>query len=244
MLTKSLSCITVARGGVLAATMTTLILVACGVVRTAQMEQPAGIADVTRAAAIEGLGGGRQGTFRVDGNQGTYSRSADRLELFGDTAVFDRGGATFRIEGPDFPAPVAATCTFRRTTAQLSIVGFTPRAFEYACRFDGIAADLVLQEGAATVQTLQAPRRGYIRAADTTLTLHSEHRLVGAVVPVAAPAGYVMERGGVTRQAVATIELNGMTPQLRLPPRSAADERRAALLAALAVALLWDPAAR
>ncbi len=72
-----------------------------------------------------------------------------------------------------------------------------------------------------------------------TVTMRSVHELVGTPLTVQVPIGYVIEHGG---QAIAAVELNGTEPQLRLPG-GGGDQRRAALLAALALALLWDPAA-
>lgn len=67
------------------------------------------------------------------------------------------------------------------------------------------------------------------------------HQVEGSALPLAAPIGYLIERGA---QPVAAVELNGTVPQLRLPDPSQPDVRRATLLAALALALLWDPGAR
>jgi hypothetical protein len=46
-------------------------------------------------------------------------------------------------------------------------------------------------------------------------------------------------------KSIASVELNGLTPMLRLPSSPATPgERRDLLLIALSLAVLWDPAAR
>lgn len=226
---------------------TTLIALACALaasgcaIRPAQMAVPADLAARTQAAQIEGLGGGTRGTLRVAGNSGPFTRAASQLALF-DLAAFDRGGATFTVAGADFAAPVAARCRFRQNTVTLGIVDFEPKKLAYECDFDGApGARLSLQEAAGGLRTLQAERRGQLAVDGQVLTLRSVHEVDGAAIPVAAPIGYLIESGG---RPVAAVELNGTVPQLRLPDASQPELRRGALLAALAVALLWDPAAR
>jgi hypothetical protein len=73
-------------------------------------------------------------------------------------------------------------------------------------------------------------------------TVRSVHDAVGGIVPLAAPLGYVVDTAGTP---IASVELNGLTPALRLPSSSASPmERRDLLLVALSLAVLWDPAAR
>jgi hypothetical protein len=116
------------------------------------------------------------------------------------------------------------------------------RPFAYECEFDGVTnAILSLQEIKQRSDWIAARSRrvGEFRIADRTLELRSVHELVGSALTVDAPIGYVFERNGV---AVGAIELNGLSPRLWLPVQDAA-LRRQALLAAVALAVLWDPAA-
>jgi hypothetical protein len=69
--------------------------------------------------------------------------------------------------------------------------------------------------------------------------VRSVHTVAGGALPLSAPIGYRIDAGGAP---VATVELNGLTPQLLLPADEA--QRRDALLIALTLALLWDPASR
>jgi len=223
-----------------------VLLAGCDTIKPAQMKLPDGLAAGTEDARITGMGGGTRGSYQLAGisgaNVGNFTRAASRLSLFDDLAVFNRGGASFSIYGADFAQAVNARCTLRQTTMQIRVLAFTPKKLAYECDFDGAAARFSLQESATlgVSPSGRAERHGRIEFNRTTLTLRSVHELVGTSLPLQAPIGYVIEQAG---QPVAAVELNGTEPQLRLPPRAAGELRQAALLAAMAVALLWDPAA-
>lgn len=223
-----------------------LLAAGCAAIRPAQMALPAGLEARTVAASIDGLGGGRSGSFTIARNEGSFTRSADRLALFDELAVFNWGGAGYTVRGADFAAPVSARCKLRQATATLGVVEFRPKKLAYECDFEGAApfntARLSLQESATAVGTLgRAERRGRITVGGTVLALRSVHDLVGSPLQLAFPIGYVVEQDG---QPLAAVELNGTVPQLRLPTSAPAETRQAVLVAALALAVLWDPAAQ
>jgi len=225
------------------ASVLVLAAAGCGVIQPARMALPDGLQARTAETRIEGLGAGTSGTLRVAGNSGPFTRAASQLALF-DIASFDRGGSTFTVSGADFPSPVSARCRFRQNTVTLGVVDFNPKKMAYECDFDGLpGARLALQETAASggVRTMKAERRGQITADGKALALRSVHDIEGAMLPVAAPIGYVFESGS---QPVAALELNGTVARLRLPDAAEPELRRGVLLAAIALSLLWDPAAR
>jgi hypothetical protein len=214
----------------------------CGAIRPARMVQPAGLERSTHAVAIEGLGAGQRGEFRVAGHSGPFTRRATRLAVFDELASFDRGGSSFTISGAEFAAPASARCRFAQNTVQLGVANFAPKRFGYECAFEGIDARFVLQEAEATVRTPGGERRGRIGVDGTVLTLRSVHEVEGAAFGLPNAIGYVFEHEG---RPIGSVELNGTVPQLRLPTEQTRPAlRRGVLLAALAVALLWDPAAR
>jgi hypothetical protein len=217
-------------------------LAGCGAIQPARMVQPAGIESRTVAVSIDGMGGGTRGSFTLAGNAGSFTRSASRLELFDELVAYDKGASSFTVRGADFPEPVTARCGFRQTTSTIGVVQFTPSRFSYECSYDGLpGARFVLQAPrSGGVETLQAPRRGEFTAPGRALAVRSVHEAVGGAVPLAAPLGYIVDSAGAT---VATVELNGMKPALRLPAANAdAGIRRDVMLVALSLALLWDPA--
>ncbi|HET9025390.1 MAG TPA: hypothetical protein VFN64_12515, partial [Burkholderiaceae bacterium] len=170
---------------------------------------------------------------------------ATRLELFGDFAVFDRGRATYTVNGVTAD-PLSARCTVRQTSMTVGIVGFEPKKLAYECDFNeqgkGVGVRFTLQEGrdAGVPKTLQAERRGRIDFHGTTLTMRSVHAVEGSPLPLGTPIGYVFEQDG---RAVGAVELNGLTPRLWLPAAND-DTRRASVAAAMALAIFWDPAQR
>jgi hypothetical protein len=218
-----------------------LVMVAgCASVRPATMVLPEGLAAETSEAVVQGLGGGRKGEFTVAGHRGSFTRSADRLDVF-EIVSFDWGGSSVTIEGIDIPVPTAAKCGLRQVTARYKIVEFAAKPLAYECDYTGASATLSLQEAKQGKDWLvsRARRRGQARVDDYLLELRSVHELDGTPMTVEAPFGYVLEHAG---RAVGAIELNGSTPRVWLPAEDAA-LRRAVLLAAMPLALLWDPAA-
>lgn len=226
------------------AVLAVLVLGACGAVQPARMNLPEPLRTST-PVPVEGMTAGQRGEFRAAGYHGQYVRSATRLEIFEDLAVFDRGRASYTLDGV-MEGPLSARCTVRQTSVTIGIVGFEPKKLAYECDFDaqGKAAGVrfTLQEArdAGTPKTLQAERRGRVDYGTQTLALRSVHALEGSPFPLATPIGYVFEQDG---RAVGAIELNGLTPRLWLPAAND-DTRRAAVVAAMALAILWDPAQR
>jgi len=216
-------------------------LAACGAIQPARMAIPAGLDATTDRVTITGLGGLPRGEYRVGEYGGAFTRSATRLSFF-EMVATDRAKATFSVSGPGWARPLNARCGLAQRTANINVVTFTPRPLQYDCSFDGVpGATLVLQESSeGTAGGLgQAQRRGYIEVASTRLTLRSVHQVQGSPLPLEAPIGYVFE---VVGRVVGAIELNGTTPAVLLPKDG--DVRQAALLAALALALVWDPSNR
>jgi hypothetical protein len=68
--------------------------------------------------------------------------------------------------------------------------------------------------------------------------VRSVHDVAGGILPVAAPIGYVFERNGI---AVGGVEINGDPVVFEAAGVSTA-ERRAILLASVALSVFWDPA--
>ena len=212
---------------------------ACGVIKPARMAVPAGLDAATDHVTITGLGASPRGEYRVADHGGSFTRSATRLSFF-DMAATDRAKVTFSISGPLLAGPVNGRCGLAQRTVNINVVTFTPRPLQFDCSFDGVpGATLVLQEASDGLagNLGQAQRRGYIEVAGTRLALRSAHHVQGSPLPLAAPIGYVFEVDG---RAVGAIDLNGTTPDVLLPKGGSA--RQAALLAAVALALVWDPA--
>ena len=225
-------------------TAAALVVAGCAL-QPARMDLPAGFLAQVDQAEVTGLGGGTRGRYALQAHAGEFARSASRLSLFDDLYVADRGGTSFTIAGPLFPEPVRTSCRVRQSTVSISIVGFAAKPLAYTCDFalNGAALSwrMAVWEGrsATNSQSLQAERRGEIVVGETRLALRSTHAIAGTAIPASTPIGYLMERDGRT---VGAIELNGTSPAVFFPRQASAEQQQAVVLAALALAVLWDPA--
>lgn len=210
---------------------------ACAGLPAAQMALPETLAAIA-PETVRGLGGRREGDFVLAGTPGRFERSASRLSLFDDRLAFDRVAASYRT-APSSGAAVAASCRARQTEATVGVLGGAPRPYEVRCQFSGgVSGELILSAPSGVPGT-RAERRGSVSAGGVTLALQSVHRVQGSPLPLEQPIGYVFTQDGL---AVGAVELNG-TPRLWRPP-AGTPRHDAVTQAALALALLWDPAGR
>lgn len=211
---------------------------ACAI-RPAEMARPVALASA-QALPITGIGGGQKGSFAVGQNNGAFRRSAQELSFFGLFNMKD-GGASFNVQGADFPEGLQVSCTMRERTIVIDIVEFKPGPMAYGCDVSSqgqrIAAVMEVQEAAPDFTNRQQ-RRGGVMIDGTVLDIRSVHDMEGGVLPTSAPMGYVFERNGV---ALGGVDLNNGPAVYEASGSSPADHR-AVLLAALALSVFWDPA--
>lgn len=208
----------------LAAACAAAVMAGCAGLPAAQMALPEPLARQA-PEPVQGLGGGRSGSFTFAGREGRFERSASRLALFDSALAFDRFSAGYSSGG------VQAQCRARQTTAQLGVLAGAPRPWELHCTFSGgVQGELVLAG-----QVSGSERQGRATLGGVALELRSVHRAQGSPLPLAEPIGYLITQQG---QAVGAVELNG-TPRLWRPAGALAD---AVTHAGLALALLWPAA--
>lgn len=191
--------------------------------------------------AFEGMGGGQQGRFRAGPYFASYSRSDARLALF-DAVVERRSGkASFSLEGPGIDRSITANCRVTERTITVSVISFNPQPMAYSCDFsrDGRAlpARFEVEEGQTRMGTRQS-RRGEIAIDNVVLQIASVHRLAGTGLETATPVGYLFEQDGAL---AGSVELTGR-PTARFAPGADVATQRAVMIAATALAVLWDPA--
>lgn len=208
-------------------------LAGCASVPAARMALPGELAGI-EPVPVRGLGAGRDGEWRIGEARGRFERGADRIAWF-DLVQTDRVGASFTVPGPAGAAETAR-CRGRQATLGWRIVDAPLQPWGVTCRWDG-GAELSL---AAATHPTRDERVGRYRDGAVSLELRSVHRVQGSSLPLQAPIGYLMLEGG---RPVAAVELNGTTPRLWRPD-AGSPLHRPVTEAALAVALLWDPAAR
>ncbi len=220
----------------LAAAAAAFSLSACA---TAHMARPVAL-ETADSTPIFGIGGGETGAFTAGQTNGKFSRSATRLSFFEVYNMRD-GGAKFSLTGPEFTNGVDARCTMKERSVTIDWVEMKPAPMAYGCEFstDGqrVPALFEVQE-TASGPTNKQERRGEVMVDGAILDIRSVHEIEGGVLPVSAPIGYVFERDGV---AIGGVEINGDQVMFAAPGASAAD-RKAILLAAVALSVFWDPA--
>ncbi len=131
--------------------------------------------------------------------------------------------------------------TFTRGKDRLEIfevvLSGQPRPFSFECAWTGAVDAHLRIEAPSPIPGTRAERRGRFRLGDVTIDIRSVHDVQGSRLPLEAPIGYLLVDQG---KAVGAIELNGTTPRLWRP--SGPPLAEPVTLAALALALLWDPA--
>lgn len=212
------------------------VLAACAGLPAAQMALPAPLHAV-EPVTVAGLGAGRSGAFTLADAGGTFQRGRDRLALF-DVLTFDRATTRYELQGPD-GRRLKAACLGRQTDVTVGIVNAAARPYTLSCEWSGARdARMTLAAPASTAAT-RARRQGRFSSGDVTLELQSVHEVQGSPLPLEAPIGYLITHAG---QPVGAVEINGMRPRLWRPAEGS-PLREPVTMAALAVALLWDPAA-
>lgn len=223
----------------LAVAAASLLASGCAAIRPAQMQLPPALA-AAAPEPVQGIGGGRSGNFRLGDAQGRFERRGDRLALF-ETWVRSSADVSYTLTRAD-GSEVAASCRGRQAELTAGIVQGRAQPFELVCTWRGSDAQLRLSDpsgfagaGAGT----RNERRGVLSAGGVQIELRSVHRIEGSSLPLTQPIGYVFSQGG---RDIGALEVNGNPPRLWRP--AAGDAlREPVTLAALALALLWDPGA-
>lgn len=213
-----------------------LLLGGCAALPPARMALPEALGTGS-PEPVQGLGAGRSGTWTLGAWRGQFDRGRDRLALF-DALAIDRATTRYELFRPD-GAPVQAACRGRQTSASIGIVNAAARPFTVDCTWGGATTASMSLVATPASAVPRAERRGTFRSGDTSLELESVHRVEGSPLSLDAPIGYLISHAG---RPVGAIELNGTTPRLWRPV-AGTPLHEPVTLAALALALIWDPAA-
>jgi len=214
-----------------------LALSACASLPAAEVALPAPLASQA-PERVEGIGLGRSGGFTVGASTGTFKRGRDRLELF-DIVNWDSASTRYALTLAD-GARTEAACKASAVEVTWRVLAADAKPFSFACEWRGArSAQLTVNAPALAVGT-KAERSGRFTMNGTSIDVQSLHQVQGSQLTLEAPIGYLFSHGG---RPVGAIELNGSTPRLWRP--AAGDAlHEPVTLAALALALLWDPADR
>jgi hypothetical protein len=214
-----------------------LALSGCASLPAAEVALPAPLASQT-PERIEGIGLGRKGGFTVGDARGTFNRGRDRLELFG-IVNWDSAKTRYALTLAD-GAGTEAACKASAVEVAWRVLAADAKPFSFACEWRGARSAQLTVNAPALAADMKAERTGRFSMNGTSIEVQSLHEVRGSSVPLEAPIGYLFSQGG---RPVGAIELNGSTPRLWRP--AAGDAlHEPVTLAALALALLWDPVDR
>lgn len=199
--------------------------------------------EAAERAKVSGVGWGRRGKIDVVGHAGSFERFSGRTQILG--SVFDsrRGGTRFVVSGPLFSAEATATCGMRQRSLNLGAIEVGTIPLTYQCDFaEGgapLQASFEIQENEGFTGLLSREERaGRAQIGGAPFEIRSVHRMRGTPMQTERPVGYLFTREG---RAIGGVETNG-APHVLLAPGLDDADRRAVLLAALALGLFWDPA--
>ncbi|QWC57907.1 hypothetical protein F7D01_13295 [Erythrobacter sp. 3-20A1M] len=215
---------------------------ACSTIQAAHTRLPAEFGPEPDRIELVGLQGPQTGAYTAGAYSGRYDRYASGTRILGAFAAKNQH-AGFSITGPGITPALVADCMMSEQSVQSERVEVLTAPMSYRCTFsqggEPARATFDLHEtNEAAGTSLGYKRDGTFRYAGAAFEIRSEHRLQETALPTAAPNGYVFLRGG---RPVGAIDLNG-SPQLVLPMGTDEATSRALTIAALATALLWDPA--
>lgn len=226
---------TVNLAAMLAGAVTTLALAGCASLPAAQVALPAPLA--TQAPeTIDDIGMGRNGSFSLGGATGSFKRGRDRLELF-EIVNWDSAKTRYTLTLAD-GARTEAACKGKAVEVTWRVLAGNAKPFSFECEWRGARSAQLAVNAPVLAVGMKAERNGRFSMNGASLEVQSLHNVQGSPLPLEAPIGYLFSHNG---RPVGAIELNGLTPRLWRP---AANDplHEPVTLAALALALLWDPA--
>jgi hypothetical protein len=208
--------------------------------QSARMALP-GALETAAPLPFEGLGGGRNGRFQLEGQGIVFRRMGDALAVF-DRLRLDRVSVAFETEGSraNGGPPAGGRCYGRAAGVTAGLVDSALSPLALSCRFTGVASgELELREQRLAGAGTRLSREGQARFGTTVIDIRSEHALVGSPLPLSQPAGYRLMIDG---RDVAALELTDGRPVLRRAEGLDAPTRHAITQVALALGLLFEPA--
>jgi hypothetical protein len=200
--------------------------------QSARMALPAGLEAAT-PLPFEGLLGGRNGRFSLEGAAVSFRRMGDALTVF-ERLRLDRVSVEFDS------VAAQGRCDGRAAGVTAGVVDTPAQPLALNCRFGGaLPGELALHEPRLSAAGTRQAREGQARFGALVIDIRSEHALAGSPLPLAQPAGYRLMIAG---RDVAALDLAGGTPVLRRTSGLDEATRAAITQVALALGLLFDPA--
>lgn len=218
-----------------------------GVGEVARMALPGDLETRAQRLEISGFGGRNRGSYRLEDLQGEFTRIESRWAVLDPLYARNRAKSSFTLSGSDLASIVSAECEMTAATVTLRAVTFDPRKMTYQCSFarDGMPIDAQLVLGEVKPDSFRArlatrsERAGEAVIEGLRVGLASVHRYATSRLGSQVPVGYVLDIDGAQ---IAAIELTDSNPTLYLDLGLEGARRDVVLMAALALAVLRDPA--
>lgn len=211
----------------------------------ARMKLPEGLGAAERLEA-SGYGGKNRGRFAFGDYRGDFTRIESRFAVFDPLYAANRGKSSFTLEGPGVDGTIAAECRFKERVVTVGVLTFDATKLAYVCEITdgtGSIGSLTLGEpkpsGFKERVLARAARRGLLEVGDVEIGIESVHHYERSKLSSQVPVGYVLT---FDSQPVAALELTDSDPTFLLGGALTPELRRAALVAALGLSVLRDPA--
>lgn len=213
----------------------------------ATVRLPDELAAASTSIKFEGFGGYNRGNYRGDEFRGEFTRIESRLGVFDPLYVANRGKSSFTLEDSAGSAWLSANCRAMEKTATARIVTLDLRKLTYTCAFSGsvelVDSRFVLGEpkrdGFKEKLLARDRRRGEAFLLGQEILIESVHEYEGSRLDSQAPLGYLLESGG---RIVGAVDLLDWNPVLHLRKDLTDSARQSAVIVAVALAVLRDPA--
>lgn len=215
--------------------------------QTARMALPNGFEEHAERIAVSGFGGRNKGSYRFADYHGDFTRGESRLGVFDPLYVASKGKSSFTFRETADAGVLSASCQMTKGTVNIGIVTFDPKKMAYHCEFrrDGqlLGAQFVLGQpkpGTMTERALAMDiRRGEAAILSQSFTFESVHKYRSSRLQSPTPVGYLVHAAD---QVVAAVELTDWNPTFYFATGLSDAQRHAAMVVALALAVLRDPA--
>lgn len=213
----------------------------------AAIRLPVELAENPVRIEFTGFGGYNKGRYTGAEFRGDFTRIESRLGIFDPLYVANRGKSSFTVENPDGTVQLAASCRMTERTGTYRIVTIDLDKLAYECEFSGPEAEGVSRfvlgepkrEGFREKLLARDRRVGEAFVLDRLITIESIHEYEGSRLKSQTPLGYLLQSEGTV---IAAVDLLDWNPIVNLHEDSAEPTQRAAMIVALALAVLRDPA--
>jgi len=215
--------------------------------KSASIRLPDEFTDDAQKFEFEGFGGFNRGDYKGAEFAGSFTRIESRLAVFDPLYVSNRGKSSFTIESVSELENAVADCSAKQNVGALRIVTLDLKKLTYECEFSGSDVTqgwrFVLgepkREGFREKLLARERRRGEAYILDEEFLIESVHEYEGSPLGSQSPLGYILSSGS---EVVAAIDLLDWNPIVYVRNGITEPARRAAIVVALALAVLRDPA--